>query len=307
MRRCRRRRPAWSPRPPKPTGVPRSAWWTSPRGPRLSSSKRPARRRSPGGSGIGPPAPAHPHRAGPSRLDRRGGHVAPFGPGPPRGRGPGARRPPSVQRGRLRSGPPSGPQRPGGCLRLRRSRGHGDRGHGHRQGRWRPRRPAGPRSRVLPGSPGQGAHPSGLRGPAPGLCQRDRDCRDRRRGPGAAEAIRQIIATDDPFLAAVLADGTEVLRVTHFGRKPTAKQKTALEWLYPTCSVDGCGARARLEVDHTRPGPSPGTPRYRSSTANATSTTTARPETAGTSSPAPMSSWPPLTSATRASPEPKGP
>jgi hypothetical protein len=126
-------------------------------------------------------------------------------------------------------------------------------------------------------------------------------------GPVPVEAIRQIIATDDPFLAAVLADGTEVLRVTHFGRKPTAKQKTALEWLYPTCSVDGCGARARLEVDHTRPGPSPGTPRYRSSTANATSTTTARPETAGTSSPAPMSSWPPLTSATRASPEPKGP
>jgi hypothetical protein len=32
--------------------------------------------------------------------------------------------------------------------------------------------------------------------------------------------------------------------------QPTAHQKTALEWLYPTCGVQGCNCRAYLEIDH---------------------------------------------------------
>jgi hypothetical protein len=34
------------------------------------------------------------------------------------------------------------------------------------------------------------------------------------------------------------------------GRRPNAAQQTALEWLYPSGAVEGCGAVARLEMDH---------------------------------------------------------
>ncbi|HEX3394493.1 MAG TPA: hypothetical protein VHS52_08180, partial [Acidimicrobiales bacterium] len=42
----------------------------------------------------------------------------------------------------------------------------------------------------------------------------------------------------------------DVVGVAHLGRRPTAHQQTALEWLYPTCAVEGCSAVARLEMDH---------------------------------------------------------
>ncbi len=54
----------------------------------------------------------------------------------------------------------------------------------------------------------------------------------------------------DPFLGAVVTKGEAVVGVAHLGRRPTACQQTALEWLYPTCAVEGCGAVAFLEVDH---------------------------------------------------------
>jgi len=41
-----------------------------------------------------------------------------------------------------------------------------------------------------------------------------------------------------------------VVGVAHLGRRPTAHQRTALKWLYPTCAVEGCSAVARLEMDH---------------------------------------------------------
>ena len=59
-----------------------------------------------------------------------------------------------------------------------------------------------------------------------------------------------MIDTGDPFLTAVATRGVDVVGVAHLGRRPTAHQRTALEWLYPTCAVEGCGAVARLEMDH---------------------------------------------------------
>jgi hypothetical protein len=69
-------------------------------------------------------------------------------------------------------------------------------------------------------------------------------------GPVAVSALRHLIDTGDPFLAAVVTSGQAVLGVAHLGRRPNARQQTALEWLYPTCAVEGCGAVARLENDH---------------------------------------------------------
>ena len=69
-------------------------------------------------------------------------------------------------------------------------------------------------------------------------------------GPVAVSALRDMIDTGDPFLAAVITKGVEVIGVAHLGRRPNAVQQTALEWLYPSCAVLGCNAVARLENDH---------------------------------------------------------
>ncbi|WP_346926499.1 DUF222 domain-containing protein [uncultured Arthrobacter sp.] len=69
-------------------------------------------------------------------------------------------------------------------------------------------------------------------------------------GPIAASAVRDLIDTGDPFLAAVVTKGQKVVGVAHLGRRANATQQTALEWLYPTCAVEGCSSVAWLENDH---------------------------------------------------------
>lgn len=69
-------------------------------------------------------------------------------------------------------------------------------------------------------------------------------------GPVAVSAIRDLIETGDPFLAAVVTNGDQVVGVAHVGRRPNAAQQTALEWLYPSCAVEGCGNGTWLENDH---------------------------------------------------------
>ncbi|HVF13852.1 MAG TPA: hypothetical protein VM942_04585, partial [Acidimicrobiales bacterium] len=50
-------------------------------------------------------------------------------------------------------------------------------------------------------------------------------------GPVAVSALRDMIDSDDPFLAAVVTKGEKVLGVAHLGRRPNASQQTALQWL----------------------------------------------------------------------------
>ena len=69
-------------------------------------------------------------------------------------------------------------------------------------------------------------------------------------GPVAVSAVRDLVDTGDPFLAAVVTRGEQVVGVAHLGRRPTAAQQTVLEWLYPTCAVEGCPAGTWLENDH---------------------------------------------------------
>jgi hypothetical protein len=69
-------------------------------------------------------------------------------------------------------------------------------------------------------------------------------------GPVAVSAIRDLIDTGDPFLAAVVTRGQQVVGVAHLGRRANAAQQTALEWLYPTCAAEGCSSVAWLENDH---------------------------------------------------------
>jgi hypothetical protein len=69
-------------------------------------------------------------------------------------------------------------------------------------------------------------------------------------GPVPVAAVRDMMATANPFLAAVITKGTDVVNVAHLGRDPTAFQRTALEWLNPRCRAEGCDRTIGLEVDH---------------------------------------------------------
>lgn len=69
-------------------------------------------------------------------------------------------------------------------------------------------------------------------------------------GPIAVSAVRELLDAGDPFVAAILTKGKELVGVAHLGRRATAIQQSALQWLYPTCAVRGCTAEARLETDH---------------------------------------------------------
>ena len=69
-------------------------------------------------------------------------------------------------------------------------------------------------------------------------------------GPVAVSALRELLETGDPFLAAVVTDGEAVVGVAHLGRRANARQRSALEWLYPSCAAEGCPATTWLETDH---------------------------------------------------------
>jgi hypothetical protein len=69
-------------------------------------------------------------------------------------------------------------------------------------------------------------------------------------GPVAVSTIRDLINTEDPFLAAIVSKGKDVVGVAHLGRRANAHQQSALEWLYPTCAAEGCNSLAYLENDH---------------------------------------------------------
>jgi hypothetical protein len=68
-------------------------------------------------------------------------------------------------------------------------------------------------------------------------------------GPVPVSVVTEILARGDTFLAAVITRGRQVTGVAHLGRRPTAAQVSGLQWLYPTCAVEGCCAVAR-QWDH---------------------------------------------------------
>jgi len=70
-------------------------------------------------------------------------------------------------------------------------------------------------------------------------------------GPTTVEAVRDMIATGDPVLKAIVTQGKRVIGVVHMRRRPNAYQKSALDWLFPTCAAKGCSTRGCfLETDH---------------------------------------------------------
>jgi hypothetical protein len=56
------------------------------------------------------------------------------------------------------------------------------------------------------------------------------------------------------FIAGILTRGTDIVTLRHLGRRPTALQRTVLEWeTAGTCAVEGCTNNVRIEIDHVDP------------------------------------------------------
>ena len=58
---------------------------------------------------------------------------------------------------------------------------------------------------------------------------------------------------DDAFLKALLTDGVDVLSIAHLGRTIPAHLRSALDELFPECTIEGCHVNAHLEIDHNSP------------------------------------------------------
>lgn len=70
-------------------------------------------------------------------------------------------------------------------------------------------------------------------------------------GPISVSTVNDLVTGGDPFVTAILTKGRQVVGVVHHGRHPNAWQRTALEWLYPTCAAQGCPTPAHhLQIDH---------------------------------------------------------
>jgi hypothetical protein len=56
------------------------------------------------------------------------------------------------------------------------------------------------------------------------------------------------------FIAGIVTRGTDIVALRHLGRRPTALQRTVLEWeTAGTCAVEGCTNNVRIEIDHVDP------------------------------------------------------
>lgn len=76
-------------------------------------------------------------------------------------------------------------------------------------------------------------------------------------GGAGGERVERVVHAgrhgDPASLPDRLARAPDLTRYLHPGRSPTATQRTALEWRYPTCSVEGCEMSVALDLDHTVP------------------------------------------------------
>ena len=69
-------------------------------------------------------------------------------------------------------------------------------------------------------------------------------------GPVPVSVVEDLIATENPFIVGLLTKGEAVVGVYHHGRHPNAHQRSALDFLYPTCAAEGCSSQAGLQYDH---------------------------------------------------------
>ena len=69
-------------------------------------------------------------------------------------------------------------------------------------------------------------------------------------GPVPVSVVEELLATENPFIIGILTKGQTLAGVYHHGRHPNAYQRSALDFLYPTCAAEGCSSRNGLQYDH---------------------------------------------------------
>lgn len=70
-------------------------------------------------------------------------------------------------------------------------------------------------------------------------------------GPIPMSRARDLLA--NAFVAGIVEDGADIMKVKHLAHRPSALQKTALEWLFDGCADAGCDRRLGIEIDHVEP------------------------------------------------------
>ena len=69
-------------------------------------------------------------------------------------------------------------------------------------------------------------------------------------GPVPVSVVEDLLATENPFIVGILTKAQALVGVYHHGRHPNAYQRSALDFLYPTCAAEGCSSRDGLQYDH---------------------------------------------------------
>ena len=69
-------------------------------------------------------------------------------------------------------------------------------------------------------------------------------------GPVPVSVVEDLLATENPFIVGILTKAQALVGVSHHGRHPNAYQRSALDFLYPTCAAEGCSSRDGLQYDH---------------------------------------------------------
>ena len=69
-------------------------------------------------------------------------------------------------------------------------------------------------------------------------------------GPVPVSVVEDLLATENPFIIGILTKAQALVGVYHHGRHPNAYQRSALDFLYPTCAAEGCSSRDGLQYDH---------------------------------------------------------
>ena len=100
-------------------------------------------------------------------------------------------------------------------------------------------------------------------------------------GPVPVSVIEDLLATESPFIIGLLTRGQALTGVYHHGRHPNAHQKSALDFLYPTCAAEGCPPGPGSNTTIARISPAPRSPPSTCSTGCVVITTGRKPTKAG--------------------------
>ena len=86
-----------------------------------------------------------------------------------------------------------------------------------------------------------------------GHCETGETCEIDGIGPIPVSAVKDLILHDDPFIAAITTNGTDIQKVVHLGRGLNTHQRTAIEAMGLRCSNIACNRTIALQIDHRDP------------------------------------------------------